>query len=111
MDVFSIKSLDAAFKIGDKQYVFVDPPFLTKIVVRQKYLDLRKAFDKEAFDVVEYSKKMFEINKDQIKMYLPDIEIEVLDKLGDSNTNALLRKLTDLAENSLGAVVEQVSEK
>lgn len=111
MDVFSIKAANVVFKIGEKEYSLADPPFLKKIIVRKMFMDMRDKFSKGDFDVAEYSKKMFHLNKEQAKLFLPTIEDELLDNLGDSQMNALLKKLTELSESEFGAVIEKVAEK
>lgn len=111
MDIFSIKSANVVFKLGDKEYPFADPPFLKKIQVRKRWIDLEAEFKKGEMDYFVYSKKMFESNKEQIKLCLPTIEDSFLDGLGDSQMIILLKKLAELSESEFGAVIEKVEEK
>lgn len=111
MDIFKIKAANVAFSIGDKEYPFVDPPFLAKINVRQRFMALRANAEAGKLDPIEYSKEMFAVNKKHVMLFLPTLDEALLNTMGDASMQTLMRKLTELSESEFGAVLEKVSEK
>ena len=108
-DIFQIKGINAVLRIGEKDYKFADPKYLQKIQLRKKYmaLDLQRS----SLDPEDVALQTMELNKEQIRLYLPDLEDGVLDSMGDFSFTALLKKLLEITQDTFGAVVEKVEGK
>jgi hypothetical protein len=112
-DLFEIKSVNAEIivksKGKEKTFKFSDPRFLDKIMLRKEHKILMDK--RETMDFEDYMIAMYEINKKMVKQYLPDITDAALDELGEFSFQALLNKISDLTQNSFGAIVEKVEKK
>lgn len=110
-DIFEIKGVNAVLKIGEKEYRFADPPFLKKVSTRKKFKALEKKFDDEAISYDDFIKMTYELNKESIMQYLPDIDDKTLDKIGEFSFLALLNKVQNLTQTLFGATVEKIEKK
>lgn len=106
-DIFEIKGVNAALKVGDKLYRFADPLFPEKVKLQKEM----RALANSPLDTDDYSLAIYEINKRMIKQYLPEIEQEVLDGLGEFKMLAVLDSIRQLSKDNFGAVVARVEEK
>jgi len=108
-DIFEIKGVNAVLRVGEKEYKFADPKFLQKAILRKKFSKL--VGDRENMDYDVFEKKIHAVNKEQIKLYLPDLDDEYIESLGDFAFSALLKKILEITKDTFGAVVEKVEAK
>lgn len=108
-DIFEIKGVDAELRVAGKCYKFADPKLKEKVLI-EKELNVLNA-QKDSIDRVDYILQAQEIFKRMIMQYLPTIESQVLEDMGDSALTALFKMVTEFAQEKFGAVVQKVEEK
>lgn len=108
-DLFELKGVNIELKIRGQVYKFADPEFLSKLASYKASEELEAV--KKDISHSEYMARANELNKASIKMYLPDIPQDVLDKIGMNEMSVLLDKIAELTGENFGAVVEKVEKK
>jgi len=108
-DIFELKGLDAELKIGSATYKFADPNFLKKNLLQKKFSELES--ERMSIDRSDYTRRSYELNRELVKLYLPDLGDDVLDQIGEHAFLALLDKLLTLTSTTFGAVVEKIEKK
>jgi hypothetical protein len=108
-DIFQIKGVNSFLKVGEAEYRFADPNLKAKILLMGKFKELNEK--RTEIPVEEYLLKNRDLNIEQIKMYLPEMPADEIEKMGDFAFTALLEKISDLTQNTFGAVVEKVEKK
>lgn len=110
-DLFEIKGINVSLKVKDREYKFHDPAFLDKINLQKINSKVQKDYVDGKISREDYLVSLYECNKKLIKIYLPDIEDDILDALGEFSMTALINKISELTQDSFGAVVEKVEKK
>lgn len=108
-DIFRIKSMDAALELDGVEYKIHDPNFLAKNDLFKKSTELdKKKAEMSLADTIQATKL---INLEMIQVYLPDVPMETLQKMGTGALTSLMQHLLKLSEDNFGAVVEKVEKK
>lgn len=109
-DIFEIKTASIEFKIGNKKFKVKDPKFLDKVNIKKTWESLEK--EKDQLSETEYLEKAYNVNKLTLKAYMPEITDDYIDnELPSSALNVLIQKITEIARDSFGAVVEKTEKK
>lgn len=108
-DIFEVKGVNAELKVMGKSYRFADPQFAEKVLLRKEFKELAKK--KDQMDEEDYVLSAYALNKKLIKQFLPTIEDETLNTMGDFAIQALTEEINNLAEQKFGAVVEKTTTK
>ena len=107
--VFEINGIDAELKIGGRKYKFRDPRFQEKVLLKKEWDDVLK--DDLLADKPETVARIHELNKKQVKLYLPDFDDKHLEELGDTEVNLVLKAIQEAAKHNFGAYMESAEKK
>jgi len=112
MDIFELSAMKAAFKIGGKEYDLVDPTFDKKVLVLKEFDELAEIKPQTKEEKISAALRFHQAKIAYIKVYLPTLEDQVLNEMGEKQFNAVYDKLTELAGERFGAVIKKIeSEK
>jgi hypothetical protein len=108
-DLFELRGVDIELKVLGKTYKFQDPPFNLKVASYRAADKLEE--NRKNMSLTDYLIKANELNRESVKMYLPDLPSDILEKIGMHEMSALIDKINELSGKRFGATVEKVEKK
>lgn len=109
-DIFEIKTASVEIKIGDRVFQMRDPKFIEKIEMKKNWDKLGE--EKDTLSQSDYLLKAYELNKQTIRSFIPEMTSEYIDnEIPSSALELLISKIGDISQKKFGAVIEQVEKK
>ena len=110
-DIFEIKGVDAELRVLDQKYVFADPIYSERMKWVKESMALEKTKPDDPALMPDFLELRNELDKKLMRMYLPSMPEDVINKMGFNAFTALMDKITELTGTKFGAKVEAKTEK
>jgi hypothetical protein len=110
--IFEIVGADAVLRVPKlgKEFKLNDPPFLKKVLLQKKWKDLSDKQQSGELDYFAAAELSYELNKEQIQLYFPDIVGSDLDAIGEFEFNAILSKVMEMIGVTFGAQIKKIED-